>query len=274
VSCSRSPMNVPVQEIEASGSPTHSRSHDDISDSPYWNTDLAPTRVCDANGDEGHRGAVDFDVGVHPDIHAGFVAHLRGMNCGSRAYDFLVTSLCSSHDPQCPRGHKVRHPLPCVLRASFGTLARTCPPCCAPWSVRVVRNSGVDCGDAIYKILAVLFLSWPRARRYPCWHQCGAILLFLSFVHQYMVIYRGIDTIRFLLNIKAPLLIALGLCCFGGRGARPVALSDACQAVCVRPRPAKARQFWFISFRAHRHDRLLATLSLNIRTSRAMQNRS
>jgi NCS1 family nucleobase:cation symporter-1 len=80
------------------------------------------------------------------------------------------------------------------------------------------------------------------------------------------VVYKGIDSIRVLLNIKAPLLLALGLLllCLGPparRGLRP----DALAAFRLRPRPAKAGQFWGFFFPALTGMvGFWATLSLNI----------
>ena len=57
-----------------------------------------------------------------------------------------------------------------------------------------------------------------------------------------VVIYLGIDSIRVLLNIKAPLLIVLGLALAGlglPRGGRVRA--DAGAALAVRPRAAQGR---------------------------------
>src|SRR5262249_50251156 len=68
-------------------------------------------------------------------------------------------------------------------------------------------------GWAIYKILEVYLPSW---KTLPT-HSYFAINLpqFLCFLFFWainlVVIYRGIDSIRFLLEIKAPLLIVLGL---------------------------------------------------------------
>ena len=73
------------------------------------------------------------------------------------------------------------------------------------------------------------------------------------------VIYKGIESIRILLNIKAPLLILLGLALlvwayirahgFGPMLSQPSAFA---------PGQPKAGQFWLFFFRrAHRHDRVL-----------------
>src|SRR5690606_28499367 len=68
-------------------------------------------------------------------------------------------------------------------------------------------------GDAIYKITAVFAPGIAAGSALPVlgitFAQLGCFLFFWGI--NMWVIYRGIDTIRLLLNIKAPLLIALGL---------------------------------------------------------------
>ena len=104
-------------------------------------------------------------------------------------------------------------------------------------------------------------------RRCPARHLCDPVSqLPLFWGINMWVIYRGIDTIRLLLNIKAPLLLALGLILlwwawrtaggFGEMFSQPSAF-DAGQP--------KAGQFWNLLFpRTHRHGRLLGHASLNI----------
>jgi NCS1 family nucleobase:cation symporter-1 len=72
-------------------------------------------------------------------------------------------------------------------------------------------------GNAIYKILAVFFPAvatgtpWPALGITPAQFIC---FLFFWGINM-LVVYKGIDCIRWLLNIKAPLLIALGLLLLG-----------------------------------------------------------
>ena len=108
-------------------------------------------------------------------------------------------------------------PFPVYCRASFGTTGANIP---------AILRALVACGwfgiqtwiggDAIYKIGVTLF-HWNAA---PATNWLGItfphFLCFLFFWGVNMfVVYRGIDTIRWLLNIKAPLLIALGLVLLG-----------------------------------------------------------
>ncbi|HTR41279.1 MAG TPA: NCS1 family nucleobase:cation symporter-1 [Pseudomonadales bacterium] len=108
-------------------------------------------------------------------------------------------------------------PFPVYCRASFGTLGANVP---------AVLRALVACGwfgiqtwiggDAIYKIGVTIF-KWNPA---PAANWLGIsgshFLCFLFFWGINMfVVYRGIETIRWLLNIKAPLLIGLGLALLG-----------------------------------------------------------
>jgi nucleobase:cation symporter-1, NCS1 family len=111
-------------------------------------------------------------------------------------------------------------PFPVFCRASFGTRGANIP---------ALMRAFVACGwfgiqtwiggNAIYKIMSVLI---PNAagtmpvRLGPATTVLGITLAqFLCFMFFWginmLVVYKGIDCIRWLLNIKAPLLIALGL---------------------------------------------------------------
>src|SRR5262249_30229869 len=123
-------------------------------------------------------------------------------------------------------------------------------------------------GDAIYKILGVFAPTVTTGTPLPLLHitvtQFACFLFFWGI--NMWVIWRGIETIRFLLNIKAPLLIALGLALLawaynaaGGFGpilSQPSAF-DAGQS--------KAGQFWAVFFPSLTGMiGFWATLSLNI----------
>jgi NCS1 family nucleobase:cation symporter-1 len=104
-------------------------------------------------------------------------------------------------------------PFPVYCRAAFGTLGANVP---------AILRALVACGwfgiqtwiggDAIYKIGVTIF-KWNPA---PATNWLGItfphFLCFMFFwAINMFVVYRGIETIRWLLNIKAPLLIGLGL---------------------------------------------------------------
>jgi NCS1 family nucleobase:cation symporter-1 len=176
----------------------------------------------------------------------------------------LIPMILNAH-----AGTKYGIPFPVYCRASFGTLGANVP---------AILRAFVACGwfgiqawiggDAIYKICAVFIPAIAKGAALPVLGiNAAQFLCFLIFWAINMwVIYRGIDTIRFLLNIKAPLLIALGLLLlwwawrqaggFGPMLSQPSAF-DAGQP--------KAGQFWTYFFPALTGMiGFWATLSLNI----------
>jgi NCS1 family nucleobase:cation symporter-1 len=160
-------------------------------------------------------------------------------------------------------------PFPVYCRAAFGTRGANIP---------AILRALVACGwfgiqawiggSAIYKILGVFLPSMTTGQPLPVLDITTAQLLcFLFFWGINMwVIYLGIDCIRWLLNIKAPLLIALGLLLLwwayrsaGGFG--PI-LSQPSAFDAGQP---KAGQFWKYFFPALTGMvGFWATLSLNI----------
>jgi NCS1 family nucleobase:cation symporter-1 len=109
-------------------------------------------------------------------------------------------------------------PFPVYCRASFGTAGANLPAllralvACGWFGIQTWIG-----GDAIYRILAVFLPSLAAA---PAANAFGISLpQFLCFLFFWginmWVVHRGIDSIRLLLNIKAPLLIALGLALLG-----------------------------------------------------------
>jgi nucleobase:cation symporter-1, NCS1 family len=105
-------------------------------------------------------------------------------------------------------------PFPVFCRASFGTIGANIP---------ALMRAFVACGwfgiqtwiggNAIYKILGVFVPSLVSGVALPVLEITVAqFVCFLFFwAINMLVVYKGIDCIRWLLNIKAPLLIALGL---------------------------------------------------------------
>ncbi len=104
-------------------------------------------------------------------------------------------------------------PFPVFCRASFGTKGANIP---------ALMRAFVACGwfgiqawiggNAIYKIMSVFFpaLSQNHGGVLGITGAQFACFMFFWAINM-LVVYKGIDCIRWLLNIKAPLLIALGL---------------------------------------------------------------
>ncbi len=165
-------------------------------------------------------------------------------------------------------GTKYGIPFPVYCRAAFGTLGANVP---------AVLRALVACGwfgiqtwiggAAIYKICVVIFHLHPEPATNWLGITGGQFLCFLFFWGVNMwVIYRGIETIRWLLNIKASLLIALGLLLLwwtyrtaGGFG--PI-LSQPSQFDTGQPQAGKFWSYFFPALTGMVG--FWATLSLNI----------
>ncbi len=111
-------------------------------------------------------------------------------------------------------GTKYGIPFPVYCRPAFGMLGANVP---------AILRALVACGWfgiqawiggwAIYKILTVWIPSWDKLASLPLLGiNLPQLVCFLAFwAVNMLVIYKGIESIRILLNIKAPLLIVLGL---------------------------------------------------------------
>ncbi len=175
----------------------------------------------------------------------------------------LIPMILNAH-----AGTKFGIPFPVYCRAAFGTLGANVP---------AILRALVACGwfgiqtwiggAAIYKICVVIFHLHPEPATNWLGITGGQFLCFLFFWGVNMiVIYRGIETIRWLLNIKAPLLIALGLLLLwwayrtaGGFG--PI-LSQPSQFDAGQPQAGKFWNYFFPALTGMVG--FWATLSLNI----------
>jgi len=176
----------------------------------------------------------------------------------------LVPMILNAH-----AGTRYGIPFPVYCRAAFGTRGANVPAllrafvACGWFGIQAWIG-----GNAIYKILGVFVPALTTGHPLPVLGisiaQCLCFLFFWGV--NLWVIHRGIDTIRFLLNIKAPLLIALGLLLLGwayraAGGFGPI-LSQPSAFDTGQP---KAGQFWGFFFPALTGMvGFWATLSLNI----------
>ena len=178
----------------------------------------------------------------------------------------LVPMLLNAH-----AGTKFGIPFPVYCRAAFGTRGANLPAllralvACGWFGIQTWIG-----GDALYQILSLAVPAANPTHLAPIAHlgiNAGQLLCFLFFwAINMVVVYRGIESIRVLLNIKAPLLIGLGLLFLywayrhaGGFG--PI-LSQPSQ---FAPGQPKSGQFW--SFFVPALTGMIgfwATLSLNI----------
>ncbi|MBF8248503.1 MAG: Cytosine/purine/uracil/thiamine/allantoin permease family protein [Bacteroidetes bacterium] len=175
----------------------------------------------------------------------------------------LIPMMLNAH-----AGTKYGIPFPVYCRASFGVKGANVP---------ALLRAFVACGWfgiqswiggwAIYKIITIYVPSWDLL---PTWLAGINIAQFACFMFFWginmIVIYKGIESIRFLLDIKAPLLIVLGLVLLGwayeeAGGFGPM-LSQPSH---FEPGGPKAGQFWNVFFPSLTGMiGFWATLSLNI----------
>ena len=121
----------------------------------------------------------------------------------------LVPILLNAH-----AGTRYGIPFPVLCRASFGTLGANIPAllralvACGWFGIQAWIG-----GDAMHKILGIFIPSVAQAAPIAgLGISASQLLCFLAFWCVNMwIVYKGIDSIRLLLNIKAPLLIALGI---------------------------------------------------------------
>jgi NCS1 family nucleobase:cation symporter-1 len=176
----------------------------------------------------------------------------------------LVPMVLNAH-----AGTRYGIPFPVFCRASFGTSGANVPAllralvACGWFGIQTYIG-----GEAIYKILVVFFPAFaangPAGALGITAPEFGCFLFFWAV--NMLVIYKGIESIRLLLNIKAPLLLALGLLLLGwayrnAGGFGPI-LS---QPSAFDPGQPKAGQFWtFFVPALTGMIGFWATLSLNI----------
>lgn len=176
----------------------------------------------------------------------------------------LVPMLLNAH-----AGTKYGIPFPVFCRASFGIYGANIPAmlralvACGWFGIQVWIG-----GEAIHKILAVFVPSLAEGVALP-WLgiSLSQLICFLAFWGlNVLIIYLGIDSIRRLLSIKAPLLIILAIVllvwAYQAAGGLGPLLS---QPSAFDPGQAKAGQFWAFFFPALTGMiGFWATLSLNI----------
>jgi NCS1 family nucleobase:cation symporter-1 len=258
---SRSAANDGIEELTA-----------DLSGSPYYSHDMAPVPRSGRRWSTRDMAVLWISMSACVPTYmlaSGMIE--EGMNWWQAILTIflgnlivLVPMVLNAH-----AGTKYGIPFPVYCRPSFGLLGANVPAllralvACGWFGIQTWIG-----GWAIYKILLEFIPTWERLENLPFIGinaaQVGCFLFFWAI--NMWVIYKGIESIRILLNIKAPLLIALGLVLlawaynaangFGPMLAKPSAFE---------PGGPKAGQFWpffFASLTANVG--FWATLSLNI----------
>ncbi len=184
--------------------------------SPYINHDLAPARLKDRKWAMKDIAALWISMSACvPTYMLASSLIAEGMSWWQAVLTIflgntivLLPMILNAH-----AGTKYGIPFPVYCRPAFGILGANVP---------AILRALVACGWfgiqswiggwAIYKIAAIYFPSWEKLP--PSFFGINAPQLFFFLLFwgiNMLVIYKGIESIRVLLNIKAPLLIALGL---------------------------------------------------------------
>jgi NCS1 family nucleobase:cation symporter-1 len=244
---------------------------EDVSRSPYYNTDIAPTSRSGRKWGTADIAALWISMcACIPTYMLASSLIAEGMNWWQAVLTItlgniivLVPMILNAH-----AGTRYGISFPVYCRASFGIRGANIPAllralvACGWFGIQTWIG-----GEAIYKIAAVFhpsLLSWPNTFLAINIPQFACFLFFWAI--NMFVIYMGIESIRILLNIKAPLLILLGLALlcwayvhahgFGPMLSQPSAFSAS---------GSKAGQFWPFFFAAlTAMIGFWATLSLNI----------
>ena len=245
---------------------------DDLSASPLWNPDLAPTTAAQRKWRVWSIAALWISMSACIPTYmlaSGLID--QGMNWWQAVVTIflgnvivLIPMVLNAH-----AGTKYGIPFPVYCRASFGTWGANIP---------AVLRALVACGwfgiqtwiggEAIYKICGVFWPSLTKGEPLGFLGINAAQLacFFIFWSINVAVIIAGINTIRLLLNVKAPLLIALGLAllwwAYDRAGGFGPMLS---QPSAFEPGNEKAGKFWLTFIPALTGMvGFWATLSLNI----------
>jgi NCS1 family nucleobase:cation symporter-1 len=189
---------------------------DDVSDSAYYNADIAVTSRAQRKW-----GTLDIAalwISMCACIPTYMIASsliAEGMNWWQAVLTItlgntivLIPMILNAH-----AGTRYGISFPVYCRASFGIRGANIPAmlralvACGWFGIQTWIG-----GEAIYKIASVFFPSlttWPDTFLKINLAQLACFMLFWAI--NMFVIYMGIESIRILLNIKAPLLIVLGL---------------------------------------------------------------
>jgi NCS1 family nucleobase:cation symporter-1 len=243
-----------------------------LADSSHVNPDLAPTTLAQRRW--GTKDIAALWISMSACIPTYMIASsliAEGMNWWQAVVTIflgnvivLVPMILNAH-----AGTKYGIPFPIYCRASFGILGANVPAllralvACGWFGIQSWIGGG-----AIYQILAIYVSAWKELTPIAgLGINAAQLFCFLAFwAVNMIVIYMGIDSIRVLLNIKAPLLIALGLALLAwayhaAHGFGPM-LAQPSQ---FEPGQPKAGQFWAFFFPAlTAMIGFWATLSLNI----------
>jgi len=192
----------------------------DLSASPLYNADLAPTTPSQRTWSIWSIAALWISMSACIPTYmlaSGLID--QGMNWSQAVLTVFLGNLIVLMPMilNAYAGTKYGIPFPVYCRASFGTWGANIPAllralvACGWFGIQTYIG-----GEAIYRILAIFFPSLGQSQTNLFGITPPEFICFMAFwALNVLVIINGIDSIRILLNIKAPLLIVLGLMLLG-----------------------------------------------------------
>jgi NCS1 family nucleobase:cation symporter-1 len=245
----------------------------DVSSSPYYSHDMAPTPRAERRWGMWDMAALWVSMSACIPTYMMASSLIDG---GMNWWQAILTILLANVIVLIPMvlnahaGTRYGIPFPVYCRAPFGLYGANVPAmlralvACGWFGIQTWIG-----GAAIYKILKIYVpslgdayvITWLDKKNIA---ELGCFLFFWAI--NMFVIFRGIESIRILLNIKAPLLILLGLAllawAYFSAGGFGEMLSQHSQFSAGQP---KAGQFWgFFAAALTANVAFWATLSLNI----------
>jgi NCS1 family nucleobase:cation symporter-1 len=245
---------------------------EDVSSSPLYNHDLAPTTIAQRKWSVWSIAALWISMSACIPTYmlaSGLID--QGMDWKQAVLTIflgnvivLIPMILNAH-----AGTKYGIPFPVYCRSSFGTYGANVPAmlrafvACGWFGIQAWIG-----GEAIYKIGSVFWpsLADPNHAKFVGVTFPQLVCFLIFWLINVFVIYKGINSIRILLNIKAPLLIILGLAllwwAYDRAGGFGPTLS---QKSAFAPGGPKAGEFWLFFVPALTGMvGFWATLSLNI----------
>lgn len=245
---------------------------DDMSHSAHYSADMAPTTRAQRKWGMKDIAALWISMSACvPTYQLASSLIAEGMNWWQAVLTIflgnvvvLIPMILNAH-----AGTKYGIPFPVYCRPSFGLIGANVPAllralvACGWFGIQTWIG-----GMAIYHILTIWNPSWEQSAKiaFVGINPMQLVCFLFFWAINIFVIYRGIESIRLLLNIKAPLLIAMGLLLLGwaykqAGGFGPM-LTQPSQ---FEPGQPKAGMFWAFFFPALTANvGFWATLSLNI----------
>src|SRR5262245_10809565 len=187
----------------------------DVSGSPYYNRDMAPTTRAQRKWGLWDMAALWVSMSACIPTYmlaSGMIK--EGMNWWQAVITIflgnvivLIPMVLNAH-----AGTRYGIPFPVYCRSSFGILGANIPAllramvACGWFGIQTWIG-----GDAFYTILTIYRPAFEQLPKFAGINAAQFACFMFFWLINMFVIYKGINSIRILLNIKAPLLIALGL---------------------------------------------------------------